>query len=131
MQAHMKYELEVVDHQHKVRKVVTHEHIAQRKRKEKVVGEFCIMISFILFSTDVFIMFLVYPKVWSLFGCCGILGMIFLIMMVVCWNVDQVKKDVYKMKSDLEKYLRSGKLVMLIFCLLFLFLIYFVLKYVF
>jgi hypothetical protein len=114
----------------KVRKVVAPGRIMDLKRKVKVVGDFCFVFSFCCFSIDVIILYVVYPNTWVFAGCCGIFGMLFLIMAVVCWNVDRAVECFNKMRTDLEKYFRSGKLIMLIFCLLFLFLLYFVLKYV-
>ncbi len=125
----VRYKLEVVDHKYKTVKVVTPEYAIRQKKKEKVVGDFCIMISMLCFSTDVFIMFLVYPKVWSLFGCCGFFGMILLILAFVSYNMDHVYAGAYNIKFDLEKYFRSGKIIVLFFCLLDLFLFFLFLKY--
>jgi len=127
----VRYKLEVVDDKYNIKKVVTPEYRERRKRKEKVVGDLCIMISFICFGTDVFIMFFVYPKVWSLFGCCGLIGVIFLMLAFMYFDMDRVRTGVYNIERDFKKYFRSGKIILLFICLLFLVFEFLFLKYVF
>lgn len=125
----MTYKLEVVDHRYNVKKVVTPEHRIEIRHKIKVVGNFWFVISLCCFSIDVFIMYVLYPDAWVYGGCCGILGMFFLMLAIIFWNVDRAASCIYKMKVDLEKCLRSGKLIVWVFGLLFLVLIVLVLKY--
>jgi len=126
---HVKYKLEVVDHKSRAKKVVAPEQARVLEGKVKVVGDFCFVVSILCFSIDVFVMFVVYPDAWIYLGCCGFFGLIFLMLSFVCWNMDQVRAGYNNIRLDFEKYFRSGKIIVLMFCLLFFIFLFFVLKY--